>query len=484
MPRCLAVCKTTMKRCFFDAGDDGRKKFCGHHSDPSSRGGRIDVPPLQIAPVVPAPAQPPTSLLKPKRKLPETIAPTPKKRKGPPAQDAPPPVGQCENHPHCVRGFRHGGVQGRCKIRPPAPSPPSVIAELPTDDAAQLAESPPVSPSSPTVTDFLTDDAEQLMAAVRASTLDAARREEEARRAEEAAQREAEAEAAAARQAEEVAVVEARAWEEAKARREAKAAAAKAALIAATHLVIACTYPGTGAALPAAAEEATAALVALGRETSQKLVNPNADRIVAALNERAHGGLHVALHGNAPLAGDPVPLLSPTTGGLQAHSIDWWVELIKPLVAKGLRYVYLGGCCTAVLGRALRDRAGVPAVVCFEGKVENGAAKIFGTAFAQAIGDGATPADASAAARKRVLDTMEEGMLDTGVLLQETEKYEFISPEDERVHECSYGTVPCTACRRVGACPWFGRLSPTTRAQRNRVGWKGRMAAGIPLLLE
>ena len=75
-------------------------------------------------------------------------------------------------------------------------------------------------------------------------------------------------------------------------------------------------------------------------------------------------------------------------------------------------------------------------------------------------------------------------MLDTGVLLQETEKYEFISPEDERVHECSYGTVPCTACRRVGACPWFGRLSPTTRAQRNRIGWKGRMAAGIPLLLE
>ena len=114
----------------------------------------------------------------------------------------------------------------------------------------------------------------------------------------------------------------------------------------------------------------------------------------------------------------------------------------------------------------------MPAVVCFEGKVENGAAKIFGTAFANAIGDGATPAAASAAARKRVLDTMEEGMLDSGVLLQETEKYEFISPDDERVHECSYGTVPCTvACRIVGACPWFGRLEPDDAgpAQPSRV---------------
>ena len=73
-----------MKRCSCDAGDDGRKKFCGHHSDPSSRGG--------------------TS----KRKLPATIAtiaPPPKKRKDPAPIVA---VGQCENHPHCVRGFWEG----------------------------------------------------------------------------------------------------------------------------------------------------------------------------------------------------------------------------------------------------------------------------------------------------------------------------------------------------------------------------------------
>ena len=56
-------------------------------------------------------------------------------------------------------------------------------------------------------------------------------------------------------------------------------------------------------------------------------------------------------------------------------------------------------------------------------------------------------------------------MLDNGVRPQ-VEKYEFISPDDERVHECC--TARCRARRAVaGACPWAGRLSPTTRAQRN-----------------
>ena len=34
----------------------------------------------------------------------------------------PAPVGQCDKHPHCVRGFKHGGRGGRCKIRPPPPA--------------------------------------------------------------------------------------------------------------------------------------------------------------------------------------------------------------------------------------------------------------------------------------------------------------------------------------------------------------------------
>ena len=32
-------------------------------------------------------------------------------------------------------------------------------------------------------------------------------------------------------------------------------------------------------------------------------------------------------------------------------------------------------------------------------------------------------------------------------------------------------------------CPWAGRLSPTTRAQRNIPGWRGRVAAGVPKML-
>ncbi len=56
---------------------------------------------------------------------------------------------------------------------------------------------------------------------------------------------------------------------------------------------------------------------------------------------------------SALCAGDPL-----------AVSIDRWVSLVAPHARTGrLRFVYLGGCRSRALGRALRD-AGVECVVC------------------------------------------------------------------------------------------------------------------------
>ena len=113
---------------------------------------------------------------------------------------------------------------------------------------------------------------------------------------------------------------------------------------------------------------------------------------------------------------------------------------------------------------------------------ETFAVKIFGTAFAQAINTGITPAEAYVAAHVKVLGETELGVLDDGTASQ-VQKYEFVAPDDwARVHRCFRAT-----CGRgtavVGKCPWAGRLSPTSHAQGDRDGWKGRVAAGVPKLL-
>ena len=407
------------KRCSFDVSD-GRKKFCGKHSTEDSRGGRTQCS---------------ENCCKPKRKLPRSIA-----------EPAPPPA---------------------------APSPTSVTDGLFDDKELMQA-----------VRESMESEAERrekkarLEADIAAAWREAAeeeRREEAARR--ETAAREAAAVAAARREAEE----------------EARRAAAVAA---ARYVIIACSYPGAGRlrddglrddGLPAAASEAkdTAAALPTGRVTS--LDNPDADQIRTVLNgKRAVAGIHLIVHGDAPLSGEFVPLLpllssDGRTTGFQAQSIAWWVALITGLVAKGLRYVYLGGCCTDRLGSALH-RAGVPVVVCFESKCETFAVKIFGTAFAQAINTGITPAEAYVAAHVKVLGETELGVLDDGTASQ-VQKYEFVAPDDwARVHRCFRAT-----CGRgtavVGKCPWAGRLSPTSHAQGDRDGWKGRVAAGVPKLL-
>jgi hypothetical protein len=188
---------------------------------------------------------------------------------------------------------------------------------------------------------------------------------------------------------------------EAKKRREAQAQRKAAA--GARYVIVVCTYEGTKLHLEKAAGEAKATADALPDGRVSWLDNPDAALIAKELKELdAVASIHLIAHGDFPLGHENVPLLSPTTGDFEAPIIAWWVELIKPLVAKGLRYVYLGGCCSIQLGRALSEQAGVPVVVCFEGKVESGAAKIFGPHFAQEIGNGITPAEAFDAARRRV----------------------------------------------------------------------------------
>jgi len=79
------------------------------------------------------------------------------------------------------------------------------------------------------------------------------------------------------------------------------------------------------------------------------------------------------------------------------------------------------------------------------------------------------------------------------------QRYELdVSPDDwTRVHRCRAGSYFCT-CEaqeddedKTQRCPWKGRLLPTTSALRDLspqevwdlLGWKGRIAAGVPKLL-
>ena len=75
----------------------------------------------------------------------------------------------------------------------------------------------------------------------------------------------------------------------------------------------------------------------------------------------------IALHGDAPLSGDPVPLLSPVDGRPTCTASMVGRADQARLVAR--RYVYLGGCCTA------RPRARTIAPACRSSrssKVESG----------------------------------------------------------------------------------------------------------------
>ena len=121
-------------------------------------------------------------------------------------------------------------------------------------------------------------------------------------------------------------------------------------------------------------------------------------------------------HGDAMLQSEPTLAFVGVGDAIEVVSIETLVGIVRPHVLTGkLKLIVLTGCCTARLAAALRDRAFVPYVLCWETVLNDEAGRIFGTAFAQAIADGAEPAAAFEKARTAVCTVTEPGKLDTGL---------------------------------------------------------------------
>ena len=102
-------------------------------------------------------------------------------------------------------------------------------------------------------------------------------------------------------------------------------------------------------------------------------------------------------HGDALLQGERVLAFVSSAGNLEAISIDTLVGIVQRHTSAGkgqLELIVLTGCCTLELGTSLYERARVPHVVCWETLLEDGAGRVFGTAFAKHIVLGDSPADA------------------------------------------------------------------------------------------
>ena len=87
-------------------------------------------------------------------------------------------------------------------------------------------------------------------------------------------------------------------------------------------------------------------------------------------------------HGDAMLQGEPV-LAFESDGRLEAVSIDTLVNTVRQHT--GLRLIVLTGCCTARLGQRLLDGTSVADVVCWDTRVHDDAAKLFGQKFADVL---------------------------------------------------------------------------------------------------
>ena len=160
-------------------------------------------------------------------------------------------------------------------------------------------------------------------------------------------------------------------------------------------------YPGT--AIP------KVLITAESQPTASEFHLPNVDREADAIQAAFGGATEAEVHRNISVAdlyrllhgrtiwcfpghGDAM-LQSETTlafvsaaGTIEVVSIDTLVDTVRPHVLAGsLKLVVLTGCCTARLAAALRERAFVPHVVCWETVLNDTAGRIFGKAFAQAI---------------------------------------------------------------------------------------------------
>ena len=175
-------------------------------------------------------------------------------------------------------------------------------------------------------------------------------------------------------------------------------------------------------------------------------------------------------HGDAMLQSEPTLAFVGVGGAIEVVSIDTLVDIVRPHVLTGkLELIVLTGCCTARLAAALRERAFVPYVLCWETVLNDEAGRIFGTAFAQEIAKGAEPPAALEKARTAVCTETEPGKLDTG-LDSRVQKFELdINPKDVNlVHPMNPPGKPRTI--------HDGRLRHHPGAQR------GRLAAGTPKL--
>lgn len=169
-------------------------------------------------------------------------------------------------------------------------------------------------------------------------------------------------------------------------------------------------------------------------------------------------------HGDALLQGERVLAFVSSAGNLEAISIDTLVGIVQRHTSAGkgqLELIVLTGCCTLELGTSLYERARVPHVVCWETLLEDGAGRVFGTAFAKHIVLGDSPADAFHQAKIAVEQVTESGWLDNGIA-SDVQMYQLdVDPSDVAL------------------------VNPTTHRLRGQASDapKGRIAAGKPRLL-
>ena len=220
-------------------------------------------------------------------------------------------------------------------------------------------------------------------------------------------------------------------------------------------LITAQSQPSASSAhLVNVADEATAIQAALGGAAIAEIQT----NISVADLGRLLGGRSLWCfpgHGDAMLHSEPTLAFVAANGQLEAVSIDTIVATVKPHVLNGdLKLILLTGCRTAQLASALHDHAFVPYVACWETVLDDEAGRIFGTAFALAHAEGATPPLAFEAARTAVLIEREPGMLDTGMTAL-VQKFELdIDPLDVSLVFPDTGrlrTHPGASCGRLAA---------------------------------
>lgn len=174
-------------------------------------------------------------------------------------------------------------------------------------------------------------------------------------------------------------------------------------------------------------------------------------------------------HGDMLLGGEAVlGFMDEATGHMQAVSVEALVATIRTHVLHGkLKLVALCGCCTLELAIALRERAFVPYVLCWESRLLDDAAAVFDVSFAQASATGHDPQRAFESACLAVATVTEPGWLDTG---EESVVQKYQLHEDPMEFEKVHPIFP------VG--PHSGRMRSHAPLAR-----RGRLAVGKPRLL-